>query len=181
MVASWPFFTQISGRFPYRTLWRGPSSIWNCPSLQAQCCALCSTEQTAYRGGEKGEKVPRKGEEEGWSAKRAKRKKDTWKQVSFSSENRFHLHGDSLLWTGLQWAGHPPLAESNGLFACWPAARFSSSVSLATTSSCGGAAWPWTQQWCSINEVAHWRHASAKLNLNNIGPGVTAYWTREPN
>ena len=43
--------------------------------LQALCCALGSTEQSTFRGGEKGEKVPREGEEEGWPAKGAKRKK----------------------------------------------------------------------------------------------------------
>ena len=44
--------------------------------LQALCCALCSTEQSTFRGGEQGVKVPRKGEEEGWPAKGAKGKKD---------------------------------------------------------------------------------------------------------
>ena len=39
------------------------------------CCALCSTEQSTFRGGEKGEKVLRKGKEKGWPARGAKRKK----------------------------------------------------------------------------------------------------------
>ena len=43
--------------------------------LQALCCALCSTEQSTFRGGEQGEKAPREGGEEGWPAKGAKRKK----------------------------------------------------------------------------------------------------------
>ena len=43
--------------------------------LQALRCAPCSTEQSTFRGGEKGEKVPRKRREKGWPAKAAKRKK----------------------------------------------------------------------------------------------------------
>ena len=45
------------------------------PPPKALLCTLFSTEQSTFRGGEKGEKVPRKGEEEGWPAKGAKRKK----------------------------------------------------------------------------------------------------------
>ena len=44
---------------------------------QALCCGLCSTEQSTVRGGRKGEKVPRKGEEEGWPAKGGKKEKRT--------------------------------------------------------------------------------------------------------
>ena len=43
--------------------------------LQALHCALCSTEQSAFQGGEKRKNVPRKGEEEGWPANGAKRRK----------------------------------------------------------------------------------------------------------
>ena len=67
------FFTQISGRNFFPEL-SGEDHPGTAP-LQALCCALCSTEQSTVRGGEKGEKVPRKGEEEGWPAKGAKRKK----------------------------------------------------------------------------------------------------------
>ena len=49
--------------------------------LQALCCALSSTEQSTFRGGEKGEKVPRKGEDKGWPSKEQKGKKDARKQV----------------------------------------------------------------------------------------------------
>ena len=67
------FSTQISGRNFLPELCGGvhPQTA----PLQALCCALCSTEQSTFRGGEKGEKVSRKGEEEGWPAKGAKRKK----------------------------------------------------------------------------------------------------------
>ena len=47
--------------------------------LQALSCALCATEQSMFRGRDKGEKAPRKGEEEGWPAKGAKRKKGRMK------------------------------------------------------------------------------------------------------
>ena len=57
-----------------------PKSVWKkvhpgAAPLQALLCALYSTEQSTFWEGEKGEKVPRKGEEEGWPAKGAKRKK----------------------------------------------------------------------------------------------------------
>ena len=68
-----PFFMQISGRnfLPELCGEVHPGAT----PLQALPCAICSTEQSTFRGGEKGEKVPRKGEEEGWPAKGAKRKK----------------------------------------------------------------------------------------------------------
>ena len=69
------FSRRIFGKeFPSRTLWRAihPGTA----PLQALHCALCSTEQSTFRGGKNGENVPRKGEEEGWPAKGAKRKKD---------------------------------------------------------------------------------------------------------
>ena len=47
--------------------------------FQALHCALCSTEQSTFRGRKNGETVPRKGEEEGWPAKGAKRKKGSVK------------------------------------------------------------------------------------------------------
>ena len=50
-------------------------SILKLPLSKLCAIALCSTEQSTFRGGEKGEKVPRKGEEGGWPAKGAKRKK----------------------------------------------------------------------------------------------------------
>ena len=43
--------------------------------MQAQCSALRSTEQSAFRGREKGAKVPRKDEKNGWPAKGQKVKK----------------------------------------------------------------------------------------------------------
>ena len=46
--------------------------------LQAVCSALRSTEQSSFWGGE------RKGEEDEWAAKGAKRKKDAWKLFSIS-------------------------------------------------------------------------------------------------
>ena len=69
----WPFFTQISGRnfLPEFCGEVHPQTA----AFQALCCALCSTEQSTFRGGEKGQKVSRKGEEEGWPAKGAKKKK----------------------------------------------------------------------------------------------------------
>ena len=44
--------------------------------LHALWCALCSTQQSTFRGGEICEKVPKKVEEGGWPTKGAKRKKD---------------------------------------------------------------------------------------------------------
>ena len=67
------FFTQISGRNFLPELC-GEIHPETAP-LQDLCCALCSTEQSTFRGGEQGEKVPRKGEEEGWPAEGAKREK----------------------------------------------------------------------------------------------------------
>ena len=52
-------------------------------SLQAVCCALPSTEHSTFRGEEQGEKAPRKGEEEGWPVKEAKRKKGRVKTSKF--------------------------------------------------------------------------------------------------
>ena len=43
--------------------------------LQALCCALCSTEQSIFREGGKGEKEPRQGEEEEQPAKGQKGKR----------------------------------------------------------------------------------------------------------
>ena len=53
-----------------------------CPEtalLQALSCAFCSTEQSMFRGGEKAEKAPRKGEQEGWPLKGQKGQKDARK------------------------------------------------------------------------------------------------------
>ena len=82
-------YEDFGKEFPSRNLWKGPS-LRPAP-LQALCCALCPTEQSTFLGGEKGEKVPRKGEEEGWPAKGQNGKKlDAWKQV------RFCLSGEKL-------------------------------------------------------------------------------------
>ena len=67
------FHADFGKEFPSRNL-RGEVHLEIAP-LQTLCCALCSTEQSTFRGREKGEKVLRKGEEEGWPAKGAKRKK----------------------------------------------------------------------------------------------------------
>ena len=76
-----PFFTQISGRNFLPEVWGGvhPETA----PLQALCCAPCSTEQSTFRGGKRGKKVLRKGEEEGWSANGAKRKKGRVKTGQF--------------------------------------------------------------------------------------------------
>ena len=71
-LENWPFFTQISGRNFLPELC-GEIHPRTAP-LQALHCALCSTEQSTSRGRKNGENVPRKGEEEGWPAKGAKRK-----------------------------------------------------------------------------------------------------------
>ena len=85
------FFTQISGRNFLPELW-GEVHPKTAP-LQALRCALCSTEQTTFQGGEKGEKVPRKRGEKGWPAKRAKWKKGrvkTAQQMVISSARQGH-------------------------------------------------------------------------------------------
>ena len=76
---NWPFFPQISGRNFLPELWRGvyPKTA----PLQALRCALCSTEQSTFQGGERGEKVPRKGAKRGGRQRGRKGKKDAWKQV----------------------------------------------------------------------------------------------------
>ena len=70
---NWPVFRQISGRnfLPELCGEIHPGTAL----LQALRCALCSTEQSTLREGENDENMPRKGEEEGWPAKGAKRKK----------------------------------------------------------------------------------------------------------
>ena len=90
---NWPLFTQISGRNFLPEIF-GEVHPETAP-LQARACALCSTEQSTFRGGEKGEKVPRKGEEKGWPAKGQKGKKDARKQVRKSS-NFLYIWGDFL-------------------------------------------------------------------------------------
>ena len=52
-------------------------SICTSAPLQALCCALCSTEQTTFRGGEQGEKVPRKGAGRGAASRGGKKEKRT--------------------------------------------------------------------------------------------------------
>ena len=81
MVLSCPFFTQISGRnfLPELCGEVHPKSA----PLQALRSAHCSTEQSTFRGGKKGDNAPRKGEEEGWPAKGAKRKKGRVKTGQF--------------------------------------------------------------------------------------------------
>ena len=73
MYIYWPFFTQVSGRnlLPEICGEVHPKAA----PLQALCCGPCSTEQSTFWGGDKAEKAPRKGEQEGWPAKGAKRKK----------------------------------------------------------------------------------------------------------
>ena len=66
------FYADFVKEFPSRTLWRGPSQI--CPSPSSALCPLLYRTEHFLRA-EKGENVPRKGEEEGWPAKGAKRKK----------------------------------------------------------------------------------------------------------
>ena len=61
--------------------------------LQALRCSLSYTEQSTFRGGENGENVPRKGEEEGWPAKGAKRKKG---RVKTGQKNRNHRSPSSV-------------------------------------------------------------------------------------
>ena len=66
------FHADFGKEFPSRTFWRGASR--SCPSPSSALYPfLYRTEH--FSRGEKGEKVPRKGEEEGWPAKGAKRKK----------------------------------------------------------------------------------------------------------
>ena len=54
----------------------GPWLSLGTAPLQALRCALCSTEQSTFLGGEKGEHVPRKGEEVGGQQRGQKGKKD---------------------------------------------------------------------------------------------------------
>ena len=75
------FFTQISGRNFLPELC-GEVHPGAAP-LQALLCTLFSTEQSTFRGEEKGEKVPKKGEEEGSPTERAKRKKGRVKTGQF--------------------------------------------------------------------------------------------------
>ena len=88
-----PFFTQISGR-NFLPDFCGEVHPETAP-LQALYCALCSKEQSTFRGGERGEKVPRKGEEEGRPAEGAKSKKGRVKtgQPKESFEAIFGLRG----------------------------------------------------------------------------------------
>ena len=74
------FYADFGKEFPSRTFWRDPET----GPLQALCSALRSTEQSTSRGGEKGEKVPREGEEEGWPAKGTQRKKGHAKTGQFT-------------------------------------------------------------------------------------------------
>ena len=78
-----PFFAQISGRNFLPELFGGAHP--ETASLQSLCCAICSTEQSTFRGGEKGDKVPRNGEE-GWPAQGAKRKKGRVKTGQLSDK-----------------------------------------------------------------------------------------------
>ena len=71
------FHADFGKEFPSRTLWRG--ACRSCPSPSS---ALYPFLYRTEHFSEKGEKVPRKGEEEGWPAKGQKGKKDARKQVS---------------------------------------------------------------------------------------------------
>ena len=62
----WPFFTQISGRNPSRTLWRGPSRSRPSPS-SALCPLLYRTEH--FSRGRKGRKGAQR---RGWPAREQK-------------------------------------------------------------------------------------------------------------
>ena len=66
------FHADFGKEFPSRTLWRDPSR--NCPSPSSALCPLLYRTEHVSRG-KNGKNVPRKGEEEGWPAKGAKRKK----------------------------------------------------------------------------------------------------------
>ena len=66
------FHEDFGKGFPSRTLWRGPP--WNCPSPSSVLCHLLYRTEQVSRG-EKGDKVPWKGEDEGWPAKGGKKEK----------------------------------------------------------------------------------------------------------
>ena len=84
------FHADFRKKFPSRTLCRGPS--WNCPSPScALCPSLYRTEHFSRE--EKGEKAPRKSEEEGGQQRGQKGKKDAWKQVrKCSGRKKCALH-----------------------------------------------------------------------------------------
>ena len=65
-----------------------------CAPLRALRCALCSTEESTFRGGEKGENVLRKGQEEGWPSKGAKKKKRTRENRSVKNPQRIAVEVD---------------------------------------------------------------------------------------
>ena len=56
--------------------------------LQGVRCALRSTEQSTFRGKEKGEKAPRNGEEEGWQGHKGAKKKKTRKSRSETTRQK---------------------------------------------------------------------------------------------
>ena len=76
-----PFSLFFRGFFvTFSWLFRGPcfGQILRVLALE-QSSDFCSTEKSMFRGREKGEKAPRKGEEEGWPTKGVKRKKGRMK------------------------------------------------------------------------------------------------------
>ena len=85
-LVSWLFFPQISGR-DFLPQLCGEIHPETAP-LQALCCALCTTEQSTFRGGEQREKVPWKGEksERGQTEKRTRENRpvsqEAWKFLS---------------------------------------------------------------------------------------------------
>ena len=68
------FHADFGKEFPSRTLWRGASR--SCPSPSSTLYPFLYRIEHFSRG-RKGEKVPRKGEEEGWPAKGGKKEKRT--------------------------------------------------------------------------------------------------------
>ena len=74
------FHADFGKEFPSRTFWTDLSR--DCPSPSSALCPLLYRTEHFSRG-ENGENVPRKGEEEGWPAKGAKRKKGRVKTGQF--------------------------------------------------------------------------------------------------
>ena len=62
------------------------------PPCKLFAVPLALQKKALFRGGDKGEKVPRKGEEEGWPAKGAKRKKGRVKTGQLLREKLAMLH-----------------------------------------------------------------------------------------
>ena len=87
LSCAWPFLRQISGRNFLLELC-GEGHLETAP-LQATCRALCSAEQSTFRGGAKGEEVPREGGEEVQRAKGQKKKTFENKSGAKKAEKHF--------------------------------------------------------------------------------------------